>query len=154
MAEKYDRKSERGHFGIGIYQPKFASNVGVLWRSAFSLGANYIFTIGTRYKLQRTDIVKAYKHIPLFEYDSFEDLSIKNTKLVGIEITDEATPVYDFIHPERAIYLLGSEDQGLNKDILGACNSVITIPSVHCLNVSTVGSIIMYDRLLKENNGN
>ena len=28
------------------------------------------------------------------------------------------TPLKDFVHPDRAIYLLGSEDNGLPKSVL------------------------------------
>jgi tRNA (guanosine-2'-O-)-methyltransferase len=42
----------RGYYGIGIENVKTAENVGTLWRSAYILGASFIFTIGKRYKKQ------------------------------------------------------------------------------------------------------
>ena len=39
--------SDAGFFAVGVYNSKSAENVGTLWRSAFQLGAAYIFTIGT-----------------------------------------------------------------------------------------------------------
>ena len=38
--------SDAGFFAVGVYNSKSADNVGTLWRSAFQLGAAYIFTIG------------------------------------------------------------------------------------------------------------
>lgn len=35
------------YFAIGIYHPKTEMNMGTLWRSAYQLGASYIFTIGS-----------------------------------------------------------------------------------------------------------
>lgn len=57
-----------GYFGIGIFYPKAEVNVGVLMRSAFCMGASFVFNIGHRYKRFRTDTVKSTNHIPLYNY--------------------------------------------------------------------------------------
>lgn len=36
---------QKGFFGIGVYQIKRSENIGTLWRSAYILGASFIFTI-------------------------------------------------------------------------------------------------------------
>ena len=53
-----------------------------------------------------------------------------------------------FVHPRRAIYLLGAEDHGLPPRILKD-NIVVQIPTVKpiSLNVSVSGSIILSHRL-------
>ena len=33
------------YFGIGIYKPKTQENIGSLWRTAYILGASFIFFI-------------------------------------------------------------------------------------------------------------
>eukprot|EP01062_Namystynia_karyoxenos_P040658 TRINITY_DN29627_c0_g1_i3.p1 TRINITY_DN29627_c0_g1~~TRINITY_DN29627_c0_g1_i3.p1 ORF type:complete len:382 (+),score=59.16 TRINITY_DN29627_c0_g1_i3:62-1147(+) len=43
-----------GFFGIGIVRGKTESNHGLLWRTAYQLGASFTFSIGARYK-QRGD---------------------------------------------------------------------------------------------------
>ena len=43
--------SDAGFFAVGVYNSKSADNVGTLWRSAFQLGAAYIFTIGALHTL-------------------------------------------------------------------------------------------------------
>ena len=53
----------RGYFGIGIQNAKTDENIGTLWRSAFIMGASFIFTIGKRYKKQATDTPKSWKNI-------------------------------------------------------------------------------------------
>mmetsp|Transcript_16547 Transcript_16547/g.20439 ORF Transcript_16547/g.20439 Transcript_16547/m.20439 type:complete len:184 (-) Transcript_16547:118-669(-) len=62
-------------------------------------------------------------------------------------------PLESFIHPNRCVYILGSEDHGLPKDILTRCRFRVTLPSVNSsnFNVSAAGSILMYDRYLKRN---
>ena len=142
----------RGYFGIGIFTPKTVTNVGTLWRSAFQLGATFIFTIGKRYPRQASDTVKAWKHVPLFEYSDFNDFNNhrpNDCPLVGIEMGGKE--IENYCHPERAIYLLGAEDNGLPKSIMSECQAVLSIPTVRIesFNVAVAGSIIMFDRLIK-----
>ena len=139
----------RGYFGIGIYHIKHEVNLGTLWRSACSFGASFIFTIGKRYSRQSSDTTKTWRHVPLYHYESIDDLFLPySCRLVGIELGGES--IREYKHPERCIYLLGAEDHGLPSEIMDKCHEVIEIPSVneYCLNVASAGSIVMYDRLI------
>lgn len=141
----------RGYFGIGVENLKNKVNLGTLWRSAYCLGANFIFVIGKRYQRQSSDVLKTYRHIPLYQYKDkkhFLSSCPYGCLLIGVEITEKAENIYDYIHPQRAIYVLGSEDSSLT--FLEKCDSVIKIPSKFCLNVATAGAIIMYDRNVKK----
>lgn len=147
-------KPTRGFFEIGIINGKSKLNLGTLWRSANIMGAAGIFTIGKRYpKRQSSDTMDTPKHIPLREYDEFEDFynSIpRDTKLIGIEFVKSSKSLFEFKHPERATYLLGAEDWGTHLDVLDCCDDIVKIPfDKNCLNVSTAGSIVMYDRIFK-----
>jgi tRNA G18 (ribose-2'-O)-methylase SpoU len=145
----------RGYFGIGIYCPKNKENVGTLWRSAFQLGASFIFTIGSRYKKQCSDTLKSYRHIPLIQFNTFEqflELKIYDCQqIIYIEFGENTTSLETFNHPERCLYLLGSEDNGFPPKIIKD-KRLISIPSLRTqsFNVSVAGSIIMYDRLIKQ----
>ena len=146
-------KNQRGYFGIGIYQPKVVENVGGLWRTAYCFGANFIFTIGCRYKKQPDDTPRVSRHTPLFSLDTVEDFKKfipEDCQLICIERCLKTIKLKNFIHPERAIYLLGSEDHGIPEDII-SINPVISIPTKICLNVAITGSIILYDRKFKSN---
>ncbi len=68
---------------------------------------------------------------------------------MGVEIAECAKPLPDFHHPERCIYLLGAEDNGLSAEALRRCHHVVQIPSQRCLNVASAGSIVLYDRIAK-----
>jgi len=145
----------RGFFAIGIENTKCESNIGSLFRTAHSMGAQYIFTIGNRYQRQQSDTTKSYNSIPLFSYKTFGEFKSsipKSTKLIGIEIDDRGKKLYSFVHPERSIYLLGAEDIGLSEESINECDCIVEIPDCkYCLNVAVTGSIILYDRLLKGN---
>lgn len=140
----------RGYFEIGIFNCKSSQNIGTLWRSAYQTGANGIFTINKRYKKQASDTVKAWKHIPFREFLTFEEFLLSRPKdcfLIGIE--QGGSPIQNFIHPERAIYILGSEDNGLPEKIKERCQRIISLDSIrmNSYNVAVAGSIVMYHRM-------
>ena len=142
---------KRGYFGIGVYHPKTTENIGTLWRSAHCMGADFIFTIGRRYVTQASDTMKSPRHVPLWEFTSFEEFEKhmpKESRLVIVEQAEKAASLLTFIHPDSAVYLLGAEDAGIPEKFLKK-HTVVEIPSARCLNVAVAGSIIIYDRLAK-----
>lgn len=144
---------KRGYFGIGIYHGKTEENIGTLWRSASILGADFIFTIGRRYKHQSSDTMKTPRHIPLYNYASYDDFFAHvpyNCPVVAVELADNSIPLENYVHPERCIYLLGAEDHGLPDGILNRCRETVQLIGDYCMNVATAGSIVMYDRAIKE----
>lgn len=148
--------SGRGYFGVGIVASKCPENVGGLWRSAHALGASMIFTVAFRPPRQPTDTSKAARHVPLFQWPDWETFMAHRPDgcaLVAVEQGEGAARASrmlpDFKHPERALYILGSEDRGLSNSVLADCESMVEIPSSLCLNVATAGSIVMYDRAAK-----
>jgi tRNA G18 (ribose-2'-O)-methylase SpoU len=142
-------KADRGYYGIGIQNVKTAANIGTLWRSAFILGASFIFTIGNRYKRQAGDTTESWRHIPLYNYPTFDEFYKAmpyDCRLVGIELTDTSIPIVEYKHPERCIYLLGAEDSGLSNEAVNKCHELIILPGSFCMNVSVAGSIVLFDR--------
>ncbi len=142
----------KGYYGIGVYHTKTEANIGTLWRSAYIFGASFIFTIGKRYKRQRSDTCKTWNKIPLYHYTDLDDFKKHipfTAMLIGIETSGEMI-TKRYSHPLCCIYLLGAEDQGLPEKILKECNRIIRLPGKECMNVATAGSIIMYDRYIKE----
>lgn len=145
-------KTEEGFFAIGVYKHKTEHNIGTLWRSAYILGASYIFTVAKKYKKQTSDVTKTWSRIPLFQYEDF-DVLLQNIpydcRLVGVEIDDKAEFLHDFEHPKRAIYLLGSEDCGLPQEVRDKCHFLIKLPGNSSLNVGVTGGIVLHDRISK-----
>lgn len=143
---------KRGYFGIGVENIKTKINIGTLFRSAMNFEADFIFTIHKRYEKQSSNTVKAESHIPLWDFENIKDFEKHipfNCIPIGIEITKEAKNIINFVHPERAIYILGAEDAGITSEIQSFCKEIIYIPSNFCLNVSVAGAIVMYDRFFK-----
>lgn len=159
MSRKSISKNNRGYFGIGIYKPKTTENIGTLWRSAYQLGASYIFTIEKRYKKQCSDTYNTYKHVPLFHYptvDLFVESLPMASNLVLVEFGEGSKPIDQFNHPDRCCYLLGSEDNGFDNTLIeklsGLVMSRVELPAIRTssYNVSVAGSLLMYDRLIRK----
>ena len=144
-----------GYFGIGCINMKTHYNYGTLFRTAQILNADFIFLIGKRFQKQPSDTMKSWKHIPLFEYDSFEDFNNHrphDCKLIGIEMAENAIPLSEFKHPKNACYLLGAEDNGLTKEAINNCQELVCLHGERSMNVSVAGSIVLHDRITKLKN--
>lgn len=144
----------RGYCGIGVYKIKTTDNMGTLIRSAYFLGANLAFTIEHRYKKQPTG-VETERHFPVLHFNSFEELKDSlqpDCQIVFVELSPKANSLEKFCHPERAIYILGAEDEGIPEELMKGY-PVVQIPETRdrgSLNVAVAGSILLYDRLAKQ----
>lgn len=144
----------RGYCGIGVYKIKTTDNMGTLIRSAFFLGANVAFTIEHRYKKQPSGVATE-RHFPVLHFDSFKsfkDSLQPDCQIIFVELSEKANSLEKFTHPERAMYILGAEDQGIPEELMKGY-PVIQIPEVKdkgSLNVAVAGSIVLYDRLAKQ----
>ena len=98
----------------GVFNSKTVENVGTLWRSAYMLGAAFIFTIGSRNVWEKAaDTYKSWRRVPAFRYESWDafcSVAPYNCQWVAVEMGGE--PLSSFVHPERCVYLLGAEDAG------------------------------------------
>lgn len=144
---------ERGYTGIGIYRGKYADNIGTLWRSAQLYGADFIFTIANRYTGHRTDTLKTPRHIPLFQFQNYEDFQNSmplNADIVCIEQGGKHQ-LAEANHPEQSIYLLGAEDDGLPEDVMRGNQTIeIETEQPRSMNVATAGSIVLHDRYVNK----
>jgi len=118
------------------------------------MGASFVYTIGNEYIYMRADTQKAYRHIPLFYFrdtDHFIESMPYDSQLVAVEQHERSYGLMEYVHPERAVYLLGTEEEGLPEDIIQTTNHILEIPTLYdlSLNVHVAGSIVMYDRIKK-----
>ncbi|MDE1673777.1 RNA methyltransferase [Nocardia gipuzkoensis] len=145
-----------GFHGIAVYHPKTEANVGTLWRSAMTYQASMIATVGPRrYEYQSTDTCKTHNSLPLIKFRDIDDLVEHlpyGCELIGVELSERAKTLARFRHPDRALYLLGAEDRGIPDDVLAKCHQVVQIaaPVSWSLNVAVAGSLVLYDRHVKE----
>ncbi len=143
---------KNGYFGIGCMGMKTIDNYGTLFRTAQIFGADFLFLIGPRFKPQSSDTMRSWRHIPVFSFDTFAEFNKHrphDCPLIGIEMTDTATPLAEYNHQKQACYLLGAEDNGLTAEAISHCQDIIILPGERSLNVAVAGSIVMYDRIIK-----
>lgn len=147
--------SKRGFFYVGCLAPKLEANVGGIMRSASIFGAAGVFTIGQRYQKQNSDTVCSIRHLPLFHYKDAEEFFSRkplNAEVVAVELDSRARPIKNFVHPARAIYLLGPEDGSIDSNILDQCKHIIKLPGKYCLNLAAAGTCVLFDRINKSRN--
>ena len=75
-----------------------------------------------------------------------------DSPIIGIEMG--GVPLPEFVHPPRAVYLLGAEDGGLPNRIQDQCHAIISLPSIRAasFNVAQAGTLVLYDRMVKAMN--
>ena len=151
-------ESRDGYFGIGIVGGKNEANQGTLWRSAYQLGAAFTYTVGARFEKSSSDTTKTWTNLPMYSHDNWNAFAASapyDAAWVAVEMG--GAPLATFHHPDRAVYVLGSEDNGLNSSVLRACAHVVELPAEvgrgASFNVAVAGSLVMYDRLVKRRKG-
>lgn len=139
-------------FAIGIWDFKYEENVGILWRTAFQLGADYIFSVGPSRHKYENDVHKTYRQLPYFVYSEQQWIVPEDFTLVCIETG--GMNLTNFKHPKRAVYLLGNETTGIPEEVMRG-SPIISVPSVrhYSYNVAVAGALVMYDRLNKNTRG-
>jgi tRNA(Leu) C34 or U34 (ribose-2'-O)-methylase TrmL len=142
---------------IGLMNPKSPANVGMIMRGAGCYEASGVFYTGERFDRARkfsADTKNAASKIPLLHVNQLTDAITEGALaegavLVAIELIEGATPLMDFVHPERAYYLFGPEDGSLKKEIVDQCQHVVYIPTIGCMNLAATVNVLLYDRMAK-----
>jgi tRNA G18 (ribose-2'-O)-methylase SpoU len=142
----------RGYFAVGVDGISKPMNLGNLMRIANAFDASFFFTIAPQLRLndaRHADTSESQGALPLYTYKSAAEFRLPvGCRLVGVEITDDATELPRFRHPQRAAYVFGAERHSLSPAILSRCEFVVKIPMKFSINVGMAGAIVMYDRVI------
>ena len=138
-------------FGVGLDNPKNQINVGHALRACGCFGASFLIVGDRRIKCRAvTDTARILYQIPVFRSDDILTQIPFNHVPVAVELTDGATNIVDYQHPENAFYIFGAEDATLGDRILSRCRDMIKIPSYYCLNLAACVNVVLYDRIAKQ----
>ncbi len=148
-ADGKDGDSVRGYACVGLDNPKNSINVGSVLRAAGVFGADMVAISGHRYKRASTDTMKFHRHLPLLQVNNLHDVIPYDCIPVAVELVEQATPLPEYNHPERAFYVFGAEDSTLGSRVLSWCRDVVYIPTNGCLNLAACVNVVLYDRLAK-----
>jgi tRNA(Leu) C34 or U34 (ribose-2'-O)-methylase TrmL len=129
---------------IALINPKYAHNVGQVVRAAAGFGVKQVWFTGNRVsltsekgrpRLPREERMKAYE-IELRNYDYFLEQFPKGVVPVAFEVRPNSVNLFQFEHPENAVYLFGPEDGSIPPMWLKHCHHFVFIPMRHCANLS------------------
>lgn len=138
-----------------LMDPKYSHNVGQVVRLACCWGVRSVAYTGSRVdlagaveRIPREERMRDYASVDLMRYD--RPFDILTGTPVAVEVRENAEDLTDFEHPRDAVYVFGPEDGGLGRVTLLQCHRFVSIPTAHCLNLSTAVATVLYDRHCKE----
>lgn len=139
---------------VVLINPKFPPNVAQAVRNASAFNVAQVWYSGQRVsltgrRLPREERMKGYEHVALVNHDDplTPLLSANPTAVpVAVEVRPGCESLWEFEHPDAAIYVFGPEDGSLEGPVLKRCHRFVIIPSLHCLNLATSVGIILGDR--------
>lgn len=142
--------SKRGYSAIGLYSPKTGSNVGSVLRAAHCYGSAIVVVSGQRFGATApTNTMKAHRHMPFIQCDDLWPYIPYDCIPVAVELEPGAMPIQNFVHPERAFYILGPEDGSIPKAVSEKCKYRVYIPTRDCMNLAATANVILFDRMMK-----
>jgi RNA methyltransferase, TrmH family len=132
--------------GLALWRVSDPGNVGTLVRAADALGPAFVLLSSgcadpTGPKALRASAGAVFR-VPLGAFGDGDDLP-----RVALAPRD-GVPLPELDLPERVIFVLGAEREGLPDEVLGAADALATIPQVgraESLNVATAGAIALYE---------
>ncbi len=145
-------KNSSHHVTVGLTNPKSPSNVGAVMRAAGCYRVDAVRYTGSRYERAakfHTDTKDAARHIPLQGVDDMLAELDTDTQIVCVELAEGATPLPQFQHPDKAIYVFGPEDGSIDQAVVSRADAVVYVPTVGCMNLAASVNVLLYDRLAK-----
>jgi tRNA G18 (ribose-2'-O)-methylase SpoU len=136
---------------IAAWQIINPENIGNLIRLADNVGAEKVFILGDDFHLRMSSVKKtaglSFNHVQLHFITAEEFFSSINPdyQLVAIETSEDSVNIYNERLPDKIVFLLGNERNGLPEEILKRCSQKIHIPMTgmcksmnvsHCLAVA------------------
>jgi 23S rRNA (guanosine2251-2'-O)-methyltransferase len=148
---------------LALYNIRSTHNVGAIFRTADAVGISEIFLIGItpdpidRFGRERSDISKAalgaektikWQH---FDNDKFLekvlDLKKEGFKIIAIEQSKNSMDYKKINCEENILFIVGSEVDGLSKEVIDICDFVAEIPMLgqkESLNVSVATGVAIF----------
>lgn len=151
---------KKSKVSIGLVNPKTPENVSRVMRAAGNFRVDSVFYTGERYPraLERNPDIpnirrKVSETVPLSGVSSLIDEVAEDMKIVCVELAENAVPLPEYQHPEKALYIFGPEDGTISQQIIDRADAVVYVPTKDCLNLAATVSVVLYDRLAKSSQG-
>lgn len=139
---------------VAAWQLINPENIGSLVRLADNVGAEDVLVVGEEFHLRKSSINKtgglSMKNVRLSfvtPEDFFAGLPL-GYELVAVETSESSVNLFSAALPEKVVFLLGNERNGLPEDVLARCGMVVHIPMTgQCksMNVSHATAVALFE---------
>ncbi|MCA9971527.1 MAG: hypothetical protein KC425_14990 [Anaerolineales bacterium] len=140
---------------------EYPANVGSIFRAADGAGVTELILSGitptpphpTIDKVGRFKSLRVpwrYEPEPL---QAIADVRARGYQVVAVELADTAVPYHEAAYAEKVCLVVGHEDHGVTKAVLGACDTAVFLPMYGkglSLNVHVALSIVLYHILHRD----
>ena len=149
LRERLDRR--RLPYGVAVWNLTKGWNIGNLIRTANAFLCGEIVLVGSE-EFDDTGSGGIYRfermhHEP--DIDRFRQYAAREGyEIIAVEIGRDAVPLQQFRYPSKPLFLLGSELEGLDPELIALASHRVMIPQyglIPCLNVNVTCSILLYD---------
>ena len=119
----------RSDFSIAVCRAKNPFNIGAIIRVAHSFLVREIFLIGTEPYYERAAMgMQKYETIVEVPDEAAFLEAVRGRPLIGVERDHAQTTIWEAEMPEGLVFLFGSENEGIPRALLDACERVVAIP--------------------------
>ena len=139
---------------IAAWQIMNPENIGNLIRLADNIGAKEVFILGSDFQIRMSSVKKtaglSFANISLkfLHPDEFFTQLELGYQLVAIETSEYSTNIFKTQLPEKIVFMLGNERNGIPKDILALCHLQVHIPMTgkcKSMNVSHALTVALFE---------
>ena len=150
-AIKSDMQKKAIDLEIAIENYQHDFNIGTIVRNANAFNISKLHIIGSKQWNKRGAMVTD-RYLEIEYYKTTADFLEKNKfkRIFSIDILKNSKPLSESDLPAGAIYVFGSESDGVSKEMIEASESVIHIEqlgSTRSVNVGVASGIFMYEWL-------
>jgi tRNA (guanosine-2'-O-)-methyltransferase len=150
------RRRTTGEVGLVLDNVQSPFNVGSILRTAAALRVDHLWLAGETASPTNVKTAKTALGTQRFVEWTWHDTAAEAVaaardegyRIVGLELTDDATPLPELPVDGPTCLVIGHEDRGLPPATLALCDAVAFIPQVGrigSLNVATATAIALYE---------
>ena len=150
------RRRSTGQVALLLDNVQSPFNVGSILRTAAALRVDHLWLVGDTASPGHAKTTKtalgSQRYLEWTHHESAapaaEAARAAGYRLVGLELTDDATPLPDVAVDGPVCLVIGHEDRGLPPASLALCDEVTFIPQlgrIGSLNVATATAIALYE---------
>ncbi|MFD7901084.1 TrmH family RNA methyltransferase [Kitasatospora sp. NPDC057904] len=150
------RRSNEFRLALILENLQSPFNVGSVVRTGAAMGAEKLYLTGDTPSVRSSGAQKAamgtdkylkVEHFPTVA-EAVAAAKADGFKVVGLELADDAVPMFAAELTPAVAFVLGHEDRGITPEALAICDQVVFVPQlgrVGSLNVSAAATVACYE---------